>query len=68
VDLLGSDKVRLEATFSGDGNTASEARRLEDITARLAMEPSVTAIGWEMLVDDESTPTLESRRVTSDEG
>jgi putative Mg2+ transporter-C (MgtC) family protein len=68
VDLLGADKVRLEATFSGDGNTTSEARRLEEITARLAMESSVTAIGWQMLVDDESTPTLESRRATSDEG
>ncbi len=68
VNLVGSDKVRLEATFSGNGNTASEARRLGDIPARLAMESSVTAIGWEVLVDDESTPTLESRRVTSDEG
>lgn len=60
VDWLGSDKVlRLEAVFTGDGDTASEARRLEDITARFAMESSITAIGWEVLVGDESTPTLE---------
>ncbi|MCS7078731.1 MAG: MgtC/SapB family protein [Chloracidobacterium sp.] len=67
VDLLGSDKLRLEATVSGDGQATDETRRLEDITARLAIEAAVTAIGWEMLVDDES-PTLESRRVGSDEG
>lgn len=67
VDLLGSDRLRLEATVSGDGQTADETRRLEDITARLAIEAAVTAIGWEALVDDES-PTLESRRVNSDEG
>lgn len=68
VDLLGSDKVRLEATISGDGQATEETRRLEEITARLAMEAAVTTIGWETLIDDESTPTLESRRATSDEG
>ncbi len=67
VDLLGSDRLRLEATLHGNGQATDETRRLEDITARLALEAAVTAIGWAALADD-AAPTLESRRVNSDEG